>query len=380
MTGGGGNQIAAPGVCKGAGVPASNEREGAAMGRWTHTAGVALVLAGTAAMAGCGEPEEEETASPLMSMFGEPESPAEQRAKQLEQEEAVAACMKAEGWEYTPIDYTAQFNDTPQYEDPSTPGYGEQHGYGIVYGFVTYELPYLDQDGNYADDSPINRSFDDPNSDYVNALSPEEQEQYYVSLNGDWSKFQEPSIGDDGEEVYETPPLDEQGCYGKAQQQVYGEQPWNNQDFNDRQNELFEALENDPAIDEAEITWSDCMYELDAAYDFAGPNDTYTYVQNMLNEVRGLDPVQPMAEDGFSEAPAATIAVGKPGGSGEQRLPTEAELDDVEAAEVELWKADQECQDGSGLRELRRQREQELVDTLREEFPQYIGSTGGGVG
>src|SRR5215216_1790415 len=96
-----------------------------------------------AALPACGDPQQESNASPLAAMFGEPESEADMRAKQLQQEEAVAGCMKAEGWEYTPVDYAAQWNDMPAYEDPNTPGYGEQHGYGIVYSFETCELPYL---------------------------------------------------------------------------------------------------------------------------------------------------------------------------------------------------------------------------------------------
>src|SRR5215216_4106318 len=110
---------------------------------------VTAVAVLAAALPACGDPQQESNASPLAAMFGEPESEAEMRAKQLQQEEAVAGCMKAEGWEYTP-------------------GYGEQHGYGIVYSFETYELPYLDADGNYAEDSPMNgREFEDPNADYV---------------------------------------------------------------------------------------------------------------------------------------------------------------------------------------------------------------------
>jgi hypothetical protein len=350
---------------------------------------LARLVTGLAALAAvlsaCGDPAQESNASPLAAMFGEPESEAEMRANQLQQEEAVAGCMKAEGWEYTPIDYAAQWNDMPAYEDPNTPGYGEQHGYGIVYGFEVYELPYLDADGNYAEDGPMNGpGFEDPNAEYVGSLSPEEQNEYYISLSGDWSKYEQPEIGEDGEQVWESPPLEEQGCYGKAQHDVYGEQPYNDQDFNERQSELFEDLENDPAIDDAEITWSDCMFERNPDYDFFGPQDTYTYVQNMLNEARGIDPIEPMPEGGFSSvAPAATVVIsedGKPGG-GSQRLPTEAELDEIEAAEIELWKTDQKCSDESGLAEIRRQREQELVDTLRAEFPQYIGSgAGGGTG
>ena len=141
------------------------------MQRRTSARVLAVCAALAMSAAACGDPEAESAASPLNELWGEPESQAEMRAKQLAQEEAVATCMKAEGWEYTPVDYTAQFNDQPEWIDPSTPGYGEKYGYGIVYGYEVYEWPYIDEDGNYAEDSPMGGgSFEDPNMEYVNSL------------------------------------------------------------------------------------------------------------------------------------------------------------------------------------------------------------------
>lgn len=41
---------------------------------------------------------------------------------------------------------------------------------------------------------------------------------------------------------------------------------------------------------------------------------------------------------------------------GEPQRPTDAELASLRAAEVELWTADQRCQEESGLRDVRRRR------------------------
>jgi hypothetical protein len=351
---------------------------------WLKTGLIGITVV---ALASCGDPKAEATVSPLNAIWGEPVSQAEQRAQQLHQEESVAACMKGEGWEYTPIDWAAQFNDQPEYEDPSAPGYGEKYGYGVVRNFELYELPYLDENGQWTEEGGMRGdSVEDPNTDYLNSLSPDEQTEYYATMYGDQSS-QEPEIDPDtGEQVWISPPLEEQGCYGKAQLEVYGEQAWNNQDFNDRYAELTEELENDVAIDDAEITWSDCMYDANPDYDFFGPNDTWTYAQNMLNEVRGMEPMElgPIKDVTFdsAEASVATMAPmpvdGGPGGGGNEdlRLPTEAELREVQEQEIALWKVDDKCQDESGLRDIRKNREQQIADELRQEFPQYIEGEG----
>jgi len=49
-----------------------------------------------------------------------------------------------------------------------------------------------------------------------------------------------------------------------------------------------------------------------------------------------------------------------------------SEIADLQRVEIDLWKADQACQESTGLRDLRRQREEQMVDALREEFPQFV--------
>jgi hypothetical protein len=61
------------------------------------------------ALAACGDPDQaasEPAASPLAELMGwdQQYNEVEGRAQQLEQEEAVAACMREEGFEYTPVD------------------------------------------------------------------------------------------------------------------------------------------------------------------------------------------------------------------------------------------------------------------------------------
>lgn len=348
----------------------------------------AMVVATPFLVIACGDPDTADQASPLQAIYGEPLSPAEQRAQQLAIEEAVAQCMKDEGWEYTPVDYSAQFNDQA-YEDPTEEGYGEKYGYGIVRGYELYEWPYLDEDGNYTADSPFGGGFEDPNSDYVNSLSPEEMNEYYAAMSGDPSIYEAEIDPVTGEEIYPMPSLEEQGCYGKAQLEVVGEQPYNDQDFNDRLSELTEDLENDPAIEDAEITWSDCMYETDPEYDFFGPNDTYQYIDGLMNEAKGLEqmPADPetgmvIGGDGTEQVWMTTTTADGEGIAyvGQPKKLTEAQMRDIQATELTLWKADQQCLDESGYTDVRRELEQEIADAIREEFPQFADSQNGAAG
>ena len=47
------------------------------------------------------------TQGPLAKLLGYDISPADQRAKELEVQQALVECMKAEGWEYQPVDHSS---------------------------------------------------------------------------------------------------------------------------------------------------------------------------------------------------------------------------------------------------------------------------------
>jgi hypothetical protein len=347
---------------------------------------IVLASCATLLLAACGGADAEQAASPFEALFGAPESPAEMRAKQLEQEEVVAQCMREEGWEYTPVDWASQFPDQ-QEEDMTGSAFGEKYGYGIARSYEVYEWPYLDEDGNYNGDSGPGGNFEDPNAEYMMALSESEMQQYQEALYGDQSDFQPEFDPDTGEEIYNAPPPEEQGCYGKAQLEVYGDQPWNNPEFNERMSALNEDLENDPRLEDAEIDWSDCMYEVSEDYDFFGPNDVYQYVSNLFAEKKGQELVEvdpesgeiigrpgEYPEGGWSMTEGDDVGIGY---MGTARRLTEEEIREFQTMELAIWTDDQRCLDESGYADIRRQIEQELVDTIREEFPELIDDAGG---
>ena len=76
--------------------------------------------------------------------------------------------------------------------------------------------------------------------------------------------------------------------------------------------------------------------------------------------------------DGSFGGPAATIGVGlmMPEPPGAPELSGD-EIDRLTAMELDLWAADQACQDDVGYADYNTQREQELVDRILEQFPEF---------
>jgi hypothetical protein len=296
------------------------------------------------------------------------------RAEQLAVEQAVAECMVAEGWEYQPVDQS-QFSgdDFPQPEvnpadDPVA--YGERYGYGVVWNYEVFTLPRL-QGG----EDPF--QFEDPNQDYVASLEQSEIDAYYASLYGDQTGFAE------GEE-YVPPPLEEQGCQGKARKEVVGERPYDNPDIQQRINEYYENANSDPRIEAANDVWVECMVEdlgsteLTGGLRLTGPQDIDNYLSILVAEAMGQEvlPVDPDTGEPIGEYDESLgySAIGNADGSGFAFIGPEAEIapDDLAALrerEIELWKLDYGCQQDAEINDVRIEVERDLVAELEAEFP-----------
>ena len=329
----------------------------------------------------------------MEALFGGGDSPAENRRKQLAVEESVAQCMKDLGWEYKPVDYEAQF-PTGDEEQLSPKEYGEKYGYGNVRNYLLYELPYIGgADGPAPDPGPV---FVDPNQDYVSSLSPDEQTDYYAALYGAPVETDDGFVGSGGfkatpaTDASETSPddtvpaVEDRGCYGVAQAEIYGESPFDDSDFAQRFNDLSQQLENDPRLQDALADWSDCMYEVDASYDFLTPDEPSTLFQKTMATAKGLKtlPVDPETGEPIGEydesLPYYTATYSDGTGwafIGEPKKIPDADVDLLQAEELKLWKLDQSCQKSVKLDDLRKQLEQEIVDTLQGEFPD-LGQSG----
>lgn len=369
-------------------------------GKWIRWVAIAPCLTLLGACGGGGSDTEssstDDTESPLNAIFGGTESTAEMRAKDLEREQFVADCMKELGWDYVPVDYSAQFGNEEANADAelSPAEYGEKYAYGIVRNYELYELPYLLGE-DPAEAPGGGDEFVDPNSEYVGSLSPEESEQYYRDLYGEQSFVSEEAIAVDdtvADTVYVAPPLEEQGCQGQAQREVYGESPWDNPDISTRMNELFEDMSNDAGIKAAQRDWKTCMADENADWDLETSDGTYQLIDRRKSELSGQEVIETTfdsqtgepLDDSIDMSSVYTSNYGIDGEGyvviGEPEALAEDELEQLRGEERALWEADQRCQKESNLRDAQTEAEQKLADTLLQEFPQLEKSTSGGEG
>jgi hypothetical protein len=349
--------------------------------RIVRMAALAILIVGAVA---CGDDSKGAAAadeSPLTALYGGNKSPAEQRKEALAVEEAAAQCMKEAGWQYKPVDY-AQYNPQPSGDENLTQKeMGAKYAYGVVHNYELYELPNLEAGGDGATTATVTaQGIVDPNQEYMSSLSSDEMMKYQEALYG---KQAVQPVADTlpsgtGPQIYTPPPLEEQGCQGKARLKVVGKQAYDDPDISKRLQDLSQKLEQDPRVVDAQNAWGDCLFDINPDYDFATSNDTYTYVDGLMQEAKGLkmmpaDPQtgQVIGGDGTEQVNMMTVG---PDGKGVAYVgspkPIKTDrLEELRKTEKELWDADQKCQKQVGLAKIRKDAEQELVDTLYAEFP-----------
>lgn len=232
-------------------------------------------------MSGCsllpgGDSELDPRDSPLSSYLNGQADMSEEEMQehfteqQQEIEELVAACMTDEGFEYVPVDQSQNggISFSGDEWNPDDREWVEQYGYGAV------NFP--------GRDTPVDpeQEFVDPNQDYVMSLSGSEQAAYYETLYGPQPTEEE--MNEDG--GYEYDPLNA-GCYGSAQQEVQGADPYSaeeNKPLMDALNEFYTDLQNHPALAELNADWSSCM--ADAGFSgFATQPDAQNSIYDDIN-------------------------------------------------------------------------------------------------
>lgn len=355
------------------------------------------VLAGAAfALAACGGGSDdpggaggptETTLSPIAALMGwEQPSEEEMNRRQLQVEEMTAACMREEGWEYTPVDYSGMERQSAdeeeamdlQINDPEA--YGKKYGYGIVRNYELYDLPSIEA-GDTGGGSPatVVDDFVDPNQPYVESLTESEREQYYISLNGD------PSIWEGSEdEDFVQPAPEEMGCQGIASAEIWEQSPADSDpDIQDRMNDYWENMESDPRLQDAYADWRDCMG--DTIADLAvndvpvdTPDDIYGYFDSRKYMLMGLEmvPYDPETDDGSEPYVMAMVDADGNGVAyqGEQQAIPGADLEELRQEELALWQQDFDCQKDAEISDVRLDLEQEFADQLRTEFPELAAT------
>ena len=235
-----------------------------------------LLLAGCAGPAGGDKLDAEK--SPLSeyfsALYGDQDEDA--WAKQQEEvEELVAACMSDEGFEYIPVpqgQFSSPTDDGPEW---GTKEFAELNGYGMQQS--EEEMEEMEQQGE---------EYVDPNQDYVETLSESEQTAFYEVLYGAPSE----DMGNSDEPMeYDWTTA---GCYGAAQHEVQGEQPYDDDRYKslfEDMNGMYEDLQKTPEIKKADADWADCMADAGEP-GFKTKQDAIMEIQDALNEVWEANP------------------------------------------------------------------------------------------
>jgi hypothetical protein len=282
---------------------------------------------------------------------------AEYERQQREVERLVADCMREEGFDYVPREHAGVVVGSDGTDlDWGSPEFAEQFGYGIS----TDPWGWEDRDDTVAPD--------DPNQEYVDAMSEAERAAYEEALWGppqEWDEDADP-------EAYEYD-WTRSGCYGAAQHEVWDADA--DEEFAgllDEVSRVWEQTAEDPRVRALDAAWSSCM--ADAGYDeFDGPNEAAPRLHDEWWALQGWDdPSYQALVDGWDWD-------ADPDG------PAEPEVDDAAARafterEIAVAVADAGCKAevgyDDGVREVSHEIQQDFVDQHRAELDAWAEAAG----
>ncbi|WP_098482388.1 hypothetical protein [Georgenia soli] len=269
-------------------------------------------------------------------------------------EEVTAECMAEQGFEYEPVDWNSQggvsYSDEDLDVEWGSREFAETYGYGIA------NDPFAEL---HESAPPPEQEFVDPNQKYVEAMSPAEQEAYYLALYGDQ---QFPEDGSEEEFEYDWK---QNGCQGKAQYEVY-ESRMDNPEFaslEEEMNSLWERTQQDPRMTEATTAWIDCMGDAGhtglAAVDDA-QNQFSEKVNAVYEDAYPSDMGEEMTEEDFRAIDAGI----------------QEKLAGLKEEEIATAVADFDCREEAKVDETRKkvsfELEQDFVDTHRDELEAWV--------
>ena len=285
------------------------------MKRHMIKASAALLALGLFAAA-CGEGDEsvEAGSSPLAEFLGEnvdfdsDEAQAQFASEERERQESIAACMKAEGFDYIPVDMSDfGFFGIEEGIDYDSREYAEKYGFGISTTHFSQAEVGPDLVGhNYdeqfdSEDGPM-----DPNQEAVEAMDDATRDAYYEALYGsedDFPVFDESMSEEEIDAAMEDFDFQPSGCEGKA----YSEDPTNAfyQEFEDDLNDLYEAVQDDPRIIEAQAELNECVnekgFELGTSEDsFNGIFESFSNDLAEVDQLAGGFPGDELTEEDFA--------------------------------------------------------------------------------
>ncbi|MEM8924881.1 MAG: hypothetical protein AAGD35_15360 [Actinomycetota bacterium] len=350
----------------------------------------ALLVAAALAFTACGDGGSDTAGpSPIEEIlgedvfgFGDPEDfEARMVAEERERQEVIATCMQAEGFEYTPVDPSQFFGFGG--EDGLEPGSDEwvaRYGFGV--STQEYGQSQVGPDLVGFDDSFIQNldADSDPNSTYYQSLPEADRKAYDEALYGGddaFPTFDDTLSEEEIEAEMENFDFQPQGCQGEAFSA--GNSAFAFYDaFGDDLEEMFERIEADPRVLEAEQKVADCVAE--RGLTFTGFDDAEDAIREELEQIDGPSgPFGAMTEDDIAEfeemseeEQEAFFNQGPPELSdADKQL-----LGDIQTREIELATAASDCggsqQDQLALfQELRIEYEQEFVDANADRLAEF---------
>lgn len=315
-----------------------------------------VVLASVAAMIGLGACGGSPSAS--SSSTTQPDSieaalgldQASIQAREAKVQQAIATCMKSEGFDYIPIDPAAAgfsfvtFGGAGQ----DTSEYRKTKGYGISTTFGT-------QRGT----TPAK----DPNEEIRSHLTDDERTAYDKALYGAAAPKDTGAEGG-GVQIRVGPggadQFGELGCFGKAQQSVGGPSP---ETVGPKLKELQDRIAADSRLVKANADWAACMNKSGYSQ-FTKPEEIIQYLFGKMAKVTGQDDSDsgPASTDGIS------IQAGGPAKIDEKALAA------VQNEELTIAKADDSCSISTKRRDIAKKVREELTKQFLQENPN-LGQT-----
>jgi hypothetical protein len=265
---------------------------------------------------------------------------ARYRERELKRQEAVAECMRAQGFTYTPYVSEQSFSAfmPPAYE-LTRKEFVEKYGFGI--STMTEEM------NKQPENMP--KPEDDPNFTYQQSLPQSDQEAYQKALYGD-QPMMDPAAGDGGDGTTETTAMEYKpsGCSAKGDEALNGVASDADktfmEDFNKRLETLYQKVQADKRVVDANRAYATCM----ADKGFPEIDKQETAYQKVSEKMQPLYESMGGGVTSVGGAAPATIAVGGAipvegdDGTGGPKFDP-AKLAEVKTYELGVAKADLAC-------------------------------------
>jgi hypothetical protein len=314
-----------------------------------------LLLAGTALLtavaSACGGGDGGAAAvkpATLQEALGMDAKSMQERERKVQ--DAVARCMRDEGFEYVPIDPSQLRMEIRGPGSFDTSRFRRTRGYGISTGLL--DRP-TEQDRN-----------DNPNDKIKERLSEPERRAWERAL---WGEFADPDVPGGGVIIRGGPGAGGDGgddgagggggCFQKAQASVAGGP--NPETLGPKLMELDERVRSDPRMVKANADWARCM--ADAGYSYESPEEIVEYLGRKLAELQGVDP----PDDG---GPGIQIS----GPAAMADLDSE-KLNALQHEELAIAKADDRCSIETKRRATATKVREEAEQRFLEENPDLTG-------